>query len=523
MIRPISAGAIASLVLCGLGIFLAWYAADAVSRAPSGVAAAAAFVVYVPIVAGVWLIALVVGIVAAFRRFNRRPLPWFCLFAVLANVFAPTAAYFEFFWWPTQRSFVSAAERGDRRIVERSLRAGLPINAPAVGVFGFGGIDRGETPLAGAAIAGQKDIADLLLAHGADANGPDGYGNYPLALAMEHGNSEVAQLLIARGADVNRQFHAFDHGDVEATPFQAAIWLGDLPTARELLRHGAKVNAPPAILDALQLRQHDIALLLAQNGADGYATNGGGESAITVATSMGYGDVVRALSAKANFPPDARDQFYAAVAENDQTKAMRILDAHPELLGADSTDLLSAAALAKMEDLAARLSPASHCDDYSVLQSAAKSGDPAILAMVSGGTPRIWSAVLMDAAIGGNLVEAQAAISQGAVVNAMIDNPQQGERTPLYAAAEAGNVEIIKLLLAHGANIDLGTDHAWGPKSHATYTPLDAAIRRQQIQAARLLVANHAHGRDPRADGNSGAMAKAGILTAADYHRVYGP
>jgi len=62
-------------------------------------------------------------------------------------------------------------------------------------------------PLDYAALHGRADLADLLIAFGADMNAKDNlYGETPLHYAIEfapHGHLEVAQLLIDRGADVN--------------------------------------------------------------------------------------------------------------------------------------------------------------------------------------------------------------------------------------------------------------------------------------------------------------------------------
>ena len=59
------------------------------------------------------------------------------------------------------------------------------------------------TPLLYAAGEGHKEIAEHLIAEGADVNAKDKKGRTPLHQAALSGRKEVAVLLIAKGADLN--------------------------------------------------------------------------------------------------------------------------------------------------------------------------------------------------------------------------------------------------------------------------------------------------------------------------------
>ncbi|MDP6527056.1 MAG: ankyrin repeat domain-containing protein, partial [Kiritimatiellia bacterium] len=111
--------------------------------------------------------------------------------------------------------------------------AGTDVNA------GGGLDDNGEpllwTPLHHAAWGGHKEIAELLIAKGAevDAN-HDGEGT-PLHNAA-YGHKEIAELLIDEGADVNAKD---DEGE---TPLDFAILVGRDEIADLLRKHGGKTG-----------------------------------------------------------------------------------------------------------------------------------------------------------------------------------------------------------------------------------------------------------------------------------------
>jgi cytohesin len=96
----------------------------------------------------------------------------------------------------------------------------------------------GATPLHQAALKGNLAFATLLLQHGADVNARDGDGATPLHNAALSGHRELAALLLDKGAD--REARDSESG---ATPlYHAAAW-GRTALVELLIARGADINA----------------------------------------------------------------------------------------------------------------------------------------------------------------------------------------------------------------------------------------------------------------------------------------
>lgn len=91
----------------------------------------------------------------------------------------------------------------------------------------------GWTALHMAALNGRKEVAELLLAKGANVNAKDVFHDTPLHLAARsHRTLEVAELLLAKGADVNAKNYW------GATPLHVAVEEGHSDVAELLRQHG---------------------------------------------------------------------------------------------------------------------------------------------------------------------------------------------------------------------------------------------------------------------------------------------
>jgi len=124
----------------------------------------------------------------------------------------------------------------------------------------------GQTPLTVAVNHNQLEIAELLLANGADVNARDPYMHTPLILAMSvYNHDKMVRLLLTKGADVNLE----DKGSMTALAY--AVRQGQLDDAKILIANDANINVvagtSPLYWAVMGFQTEMVELLLA-NGAD---------------------------------------------------------------------------------------------------------------------------------------------------------------------------------------------------------------------------------------------------------------
>ena len=153
---------------------------------------------------------------------------------------------------------VDAAEQRDIRAV-RALVEKVDVNASQ---------PDGATALQWAVHWDDREAVDLLLDAGADVNATNEYGVSPLALAALNGSATVMERLITAGADVN---HALPSGE---TILMTAARTGNVNAVRALLKDGASIDASEvshgqtALMWAVAEDHVEIARELIGHGAD---------------------------------------------------------------------------------------------------------------------------------------------------------------------------------------------------------------------------------------------------------------
>lgn len=192
-----------------------------------------------------------------------------------------TVAVFNHFKYPilnrigfTPDAVVKAVEQGDTKTIRHYLDLGISANTRV----------NNQNLLH---FAGSKEVAELLIAKGADVKANDAFGFTPLHFAAESDRIEVAQTLIAQGADINAQrqrelnFNMF-------TPVWTPRLLRSLP--------GNSMSTTPLFF----ARSPEMAKFLIAKGADVNAKNKNGMTPLHITKSKAIAQILLAAGTKIN-------------------------------------------------------------------------------------------------------------------------------------------------------------------------------------------------------------------------------
>ena len=188
-------------------------------------------------------------------------------------------------------SLQEAAHIGDINLVRTFLKNGTKPDSLDDGFI--------LTALHRSAIAGHKDIAELLISHGARVD-HGGCGSTPLHYAIQYGHREVVELLLAHGADINIKDN-WGRGQTSLSIAQQAVAQGHEDLMTLLLMYGADVNAERdnmgrTLLHRAALKgQKELLQLLLSHGADVNAKERGGRTPLFLALRQGRKEVLLPL------------------------------------------------------------------------------------------------------------------------------------------------------------------------------------------------------------------------------------
>ena len=187
----------------------------------------------------------------------------------------------------SEDSFVERAKDGDLIVVARFLDAGMAPDATNA---------EGKTALMAAAEGGRLQVAQLLVAKGADVNARDRkFSGTPLIWGALGGSSGVVKLLLEHGADP-----AAREGKSGMTALQTAAGRGELQSVQLLLDRGADVNEKDkagrtAVIAAAARGRAGVLKLLADKGADLSSVDAGGRTPLMWAARSGNAETVEVL------------------------------------------------------------------------------------------------------------------------------------------------------------------------------------------------------------------------------------
>ncbi|XP_075457815.1 ankyrin repeat and KH domain-containing protein 1 isoform X4 [Ascaphus truei] len=359
------------------------------------------------------------------------------------------------------RSLAEACSDGDVNAVRKLLDEGRSVNehteegesllclACSAGYYELAQVllamhanveDRGNkgdiTPLMAAASGGYVDIVKLLLVHSADVDAQSSTGNTALTYACAGGFFDVVKVLLKEGANIE------GHNENGHTPLMEAASAGHVEVARILLEFGAGINTH---------------------------SNEFKESALTLACYKGHLDMVRFLLEAGADQEHKTDEMHTALMEacmdGHVEVARLLLDSGAQVnMPADSFESpLTLAACGGHVELAALLIERGanleevNDEGYTPLMEAAREGHEEMVALllaqganINAQTEETQETALTLACCGGFSEVSDFLIKAGADI-------ELGCSTPLMEAAQEGHLELVKYLLAAGANVHATT------------------------------------------------------------------
>jgi ankyrin repeat protein len=309
-----------------------------------------------------------------------------------------------------------AAHNGDVELVDRLLRAGA--NAKAKNQFG-------ATPMSEAAFLGNVAIIEKLLKAGADPDSPSADGQTALMLVARTDNVAAAKMLLDHGAHVDAR-----EAQKQQTALMWATAESQPAMVRELIAHGADVNA-----------RSEVSEWLAQVSSEPRAQHQsyGGFTPLLYATREGCLTCVQSLV-------EAGAKLNLTDPEGVTPLIMAITNAHFDT----AKYLIEKGAMVDKWDWWGR-SPLYSAVDMNTIPHGGRADGPSL----DETTPLDIIQMLLDKGANPNLQLKLLPPFRSVGADRGVDQMLTIGVTPLLRAAKALDAPAIKLLLEHGALVNL--------------------------------------------------------------------
>jgi uncharacterized protein len=344
-----------------------------------------------------------------------------------------------------QSSLADRIQAGDRKAALAMIAQGADVNQTQ---------PDGSTALHWAVYRVDRELVTALLRKGARAQVVNRYGSSPLAEAVRVASVELVAMLLEAGADAN-----VGNEDGQ-TPLMLAARTGNLAVAKQLVEHGADVNAREHFRD---------------------------QSALMWAAAEGHVDLVAFLvSKKADLSVRAKANDWPSQITNEPRVQYRPTGGLTPLLYAARAGCLGCVkAIVEGGADVDRPNP----DGMTPMMMALDNGAPAVARYLldRGANPLMWDwwgrtplyiavtrrggrdgragarppeslafiTALLDAGVNPNAQLAFKEPSRGGRDNRFGDDLLTTGATPLLRAAQTQDNDVVRLLLQHGALVDL--------------------------------------------------------------------
>ncbi|MBN1238644.1 MAG: ankyrin repeat domain-containing protein [Gammaproteobacteria bacterium] len=350
-----------------------------------------------------------------------------------------------------ENSLAAAARGGNLDEVRELIASGADVNAAE---------PDGSTPLLWAAYQSHPEMVSALLAAGADPDAANEFGITPLLQASRYGDAPVIKALLDGGASLESK-----HPDGE-TPLMAAARAGSTEAVALLLERGSDPNVTESLWDQTALMwaaaegHVDVVDVLLDAGADPNM-----QARVTELTKR---------STRSDFWTGGFTALMWAARDGNEPLVRRLLEGGADINlknGDDATALMLAIINDRFDFAATLLELGADPKNDASLYYAVLMRDATTDWLAQDGTrlradyPNELTALdligrLLDAGADPN----RPFVGQMHSTSMCCDTHENG--TPFYRAAVAADVEAMKLLIEHGADIE------WSPETSEGAGPM---------------------------------------------------